>query len=248
MIFRLRAATLVLALVSGCAGRDAPNAAALEASGLAHRSKGEYDLALADFERAIALEPTRATAHFNRGFIYQIRNDFPRAVSSFDEALRLKPDLALALRNRGRVHFYLGNFRQSAADLEAGLRQDPTNGFVVVWLHIARARMGSADSSALAAQVAQTDTTLWPTPIARLYQGAITLEQLADSLKRGDQATQQIKRCGAAFYVAEYLLWRGKRDDALARFREAESICPKDYSEYQGSVAELARIASSAAR
>jgi lipoprotein NlpI len=277
MKLRMAARLLVLSLAATAAcGKRSGGVDALQESAKGHVKKGEYDLAIADLDRIIAVDSTRASTYFDRGFVrqlqkqydlairdydraialepkhvsamnsrgfaYQMKNDYPRAVESYDQALKIEPGLSAALKNRGRAEFYLGNFPQSVADLAAGLRFDPTNTFVVVWLHMARMRAGQGDTTALAADLARTDPQRWPAPVAKLYRGTGTVEDVATAAATGDANAQMLQKCGAAFYVGEHLLWAKKTADATARFKEAQAICPKDASEYQAAVAELGRL------
>ena len=201
-----RACLLALALAVGCKKGDEARAA--YQSGFAHQMKGEYDAALRDYDRALAL----------------------------------KPDLAIALKNRGRAQFYLGKFPESEKDLAAGLRYDSTNTFVAVWLHMVRQRLGVADSSQLAAEIARTDPAKWPAPVAKLYMGKSSIAELDAAAEIGDARAQTLQRCGAAFYVGEMQLWSKQTADARTRLERARTICPHDASEYQGAVAELERM------
>jgi lipoprotein NlpI len=164
------------------------------------------------------------------------------ALHHYDRALAVKPDLALALKNRGRAHFYLGHYGEAARDLAAGLRYDSTNGFVVVWLHMARQLQGEADSAQLATNVARLDPAKWPAPVAQLYLGKSNIAALDSVAEIGDARAQQVQRCGAAFYVGVMELWSKQTVDARTRLERARAICPHDWSEYQGAVAELGRM------
>lgn len=204
------ACVLALALAAGCKNGDEAKAA--YQSGFAHQMKGEYDAALHDYDRALAI----------------------------------KPDLALALKNRGRAHFYLGHFRESAKDLADGLRYDSTNGFVVVWLHMAKQLQGEADSVQLATNVARLDPARWPTPVAKLYLGKSSMAEVDAAAEIGDARARLLQRCGAAFYVGEMQLWSKQTAEARTRLERARAICPHDASEYQGAVAELGRMGGGA--
>jgi tetratricopeptide (TPR) repeat protein len=63
--------------------------------GVAFGRYQEIDLALADFDRAVALSPTDVTVRYNRAFALEQKGDFDQAVRDLDQALRLKPDLPL---------------------------------------------------------------------------------------------------------------------------------------------------------
>ena len=244
-----RLALVVLAAASGGCGDGGGKAMdALEASALAHREKGAYDSALAHYDRAIALEPKNASAINSRGITFQLMGQYARAVENYDAALELQPEMAIAMKNRGRAHFYLGNFTESARDLSAGLARDTANAFVVVWLHMVKQHLGGGDTTELARNVARTDPTRWPAPVAALYLGRITFEQFADTLVTGDSTARALKRCGGAFYGGEYLLWKGRTGEAKERLAEAASICPRDESEYMGATAELGRLDGASAR
>lgn len=59
-------------------------------------SNGEYDLAIADFSQAIALEPDNALAYFDRGIAYGSKGDYDLAIADFGQAIALNPDLSIA--------------------------------------------------------------------------------------------------------------------------------------------------------
>jgi len=182
-----------------------------------------------------------AKAAYQRGFGLQMKGEYDAALHEYDRALAVKPDLALALKNRGRAHFYLGHFGESAKDLAQGLRYDSTNGFVVVWLHMATQRHGEPDS-ALATNVARLDPAKWPAPVAQLYLGKSSIAALDSTAEVGDAQALRVQRCGAAFYIGVMQIWTNQLPEARTRLERARAICPHDWSEYQGAVAELGRI------
>ena len=73
--------------------------------GIVYDHKGEYDRAIADYDRAIELVPNDATAYNNRGVAYGKKGDYDRAIRDYDQAIRLKPDHANAFINRGTICF-----------------------------------------------------------------------------------------------------------------------------------------------
>jgi len=50
-----------------------------------------FDLAIADFDKAIQLKPM-TTMYQNRGYAYMIKGNFTRAIADFDEAIKLDPN------------------------------------------------------------------------------------------------------------------------------------------------------------
>ncbi|HEY3931223.1 MAG TPA: tetratricopeptide repeat protein [Verrucomicrobiae bacterium] len=67
--------------------------------GEAKRKQG----ALEDYNRAIELKPTLASAYNNRGFVKRDKKDLNGALADFNKAIELKPDLTAAYNNRGLV-------------------------------------------------------------------------------------------------------------------------------------------------
>jgi len=79
--------------------RDAtPNyrAGAYEARGLAYHKKRDYDLAIADFNKAIEINPDEVGFHISKGITYVEKRDRDGAIAAFRKALEIDPSNALA--------------------------------------------------------------------------------------------------------------------------------------------------------
>lgn len=105
MMTSLVLAALLLAPVGGFAepahdGAPPPDAAALLARGDGHKSRGDIDRAIVDYDAALKADPKLADAHHNRGLAWRAKGDRRRALADFDAALRLRPDFESARANR----------------------------------------------------------------------------------------------------------------------------------------------------
>ena len=69
-----------------------PDAATLFRRAMAHAARGQYDLALADLDRACELDPTNAQYRYRRGLLYRTQRRPDSALKDFDAAVRLQPD------------------------------------------------------------------------------------------------------------------------------------------------------------
>jgi tetratricopeptide (TPR) repeat protein len=49
--------------------------------------KGKHDEAIADYDKAIALDPSFALAYSNRGLAYAKKGDVDRAIADYDKAI-----------------------------------------------------------------------------------------------------------------------------------------------------------------
>lgn len=69
--------------------------------GMAYKSKGALETAIADFNHAIELQPHSAEAFAERGNAYSILDKDDRAFADFDEAIRLQPDYVSVYDHKG---------------------------------------------------------------------------------------------------------------------------------------------------
>ncbi|MBR6600576.1 MAG: tetratricopeptide repeat protein [Bacteroidaceae bacterium] len=77
----------------------------------------DYQLILADLNKAIDLAPDFAYSYYNRGNVLSQLKDYRAAVVSYDEAIALEPNLAEAYYNRGLTYIFLGENAKGVADL-----------------------------------------------------------------------------------------------------------------------------------
>ena len=77
----------------------------------------DYQLILADLNKAIDLAPDFAYSYYNRGNVLSQLKDYRAALVSYDEAIALEPNLAEAYYNRGLTYIFLGENAKGVADL-----------------------------------------------------------------------------------------------------------------------------------
>lgn len=70
-------------------------------NGVMSANAGEYDKAVAEYTRAIALKPDYIAAYYNRGTVYLQTGQLNDAVKDFTAIITMKPDNAEAYQNRG---------------------------------------------------------------------------------------------------------------------------------------------------
>ena len=69
----------------------------------------DYNKAIADYTKAIELEPNKSRAYYNRGFLKHEFNDDTGAIADYNIAIRLDPNYADAYYNRGLSRYLLGD-------------------------------------------------------------------------------------------------------------------------------------------
>jgi tetratricopeptide (TPR) repeat protein len=77
--------------------------------------------ALANYDRALALQPRHAEALSNRGNTLKALKRFDEALDSFDRALAAQPDYPTALSNRGAVLFEMARYEESLTTYDQSL-------------------------------------------------------------------------------------------------------------------------------
>lgn len=77
----------------------------------------DYQLILADLNKAVDLAPDFAYTYYNRGNVLSQLKDYKSAIVSYNEAIALEPNLAEAYYNRGLTYIFLGENARGVADL-----------------------------------------------------------------------------------------------------------------------------------
>jgi tetratricopeptide (TPR) repeat protein len=87
---------------------------------------GQFDLALADVDRAVALNRD-ANALYGRAIIFERKGDFNSAITDLNETLRLQPDHPYANYERGFVRLKQKDYDRAIEDLNQAVRLKPDN-------------------------------------------------------------------------------------------------------------------------
>lgn len=167
---------------------------------------------------------------------------FERAIADYDKAAALDPKLTASYTNRANANFYLGDFKAAARDYERGLRTDPSDIVSAIWLYLARERSGKDGAKELAGFASNLGLERWPGPIVSLFLGKAAPEQILKHIEEGDRRVKRERECEAFFYIGQYQLLRGKREEALRLFRKALETEQNNFIEFTGSKVELNRL------
>lgn len=103
------------------------DARAYNKRGLAHASTRNYEQAIVDYSKAIALNPHFAEAYVNRSTAHLLMDNYGQAVIDCDKALELAPDFVAAYANRGIAYTGLHTYDQALTDYDHTLELSPHN-------------------------------------------------------------------------------------------------------------------------
>ncbi|MGP0092645.1 MAG: tetratricopeptide repeat protein [Xanthobacteraceae bacterium] len=101
------------------------DASAYRGRGLAYKAKGDDDRAIADYGKAIELDPKYTSAFISRGNAYLAKGDNDRAVTDYSKAIELDPKYAIAFNNRGLAYKAKGDNDRAIADYSKAIEFDP---------------------------------------------------------------------------------------------------------------------------
>ncbi len=95
--------------------------------GAALGKAGRYDDAIADFNRALQINPSFAQAYANRGLVYRLKDDDANAVADYNRALQVNPQYANAYVRRGNVYRRQNQLALALEDYNRAIQIDRTD-------------------------------------------------------------------------------------------------------------------------
>jgi len=102
------------------------------ASGYFYRglSNDSWQGQIADYTKAIEINPQYVAAYFGRGYAKNELKDYQGAIADFNKALEINPEYPDAYMNRGNAKYYLKDYQGAIADYNKAIEinpEDPDN-------------------------------------------------------------------------------------------------------------------------
>jgi len=113
--------------------------------GWAYRLQEKDDLAMADFDTALNLDPKDVDALYERGNVYLHRKDYGKAIADYDAAIQLRPGAAGLWDNRGMAYHESGQYERAIKDYDEAIRLNPKDYRALNNRGQARRNMGKYD-------------------------------------------------------------------------------------------------------
>ena len=135
-----------------CAELQPRDAAILAERGFVHLDQKDYPAAIADADRALALDPKLARAYNLRASARRATGDLRRAIEDFTQAIALEPNLDNYFQ-RASTYQKLGEHKLAVADFDQALAEDPQEPHIYYARAQSRAALG--DSAGAQADTAQ---------------------------------------------------------------------------------------------
>ncbi len=224
-------------------GRLATRALAERAQ--AHNQLGDFEQALADADRVLALtaEGDEAAAALEAKGVALVGLARPAdALSAFNQQAQLGTAGGSWL---GTAHYMLGDYaraesalRDSAANASGEARQ-----LTLLWLYLAAERQGGRGKAAIAEDVASADASQWGGALLRYLGGSLEREALL-KLAREKPESERLRLAEAYFFIGQQLAAQGRRGEALPWFERTVATQAVPYREFTLAQWELKRGAA----
>ncbi len=186
-------------------------------------------LSLADFDRAIALDPSNARAFRERSNAYRSIGRLDQALADANQAVRLDPNDAKAFDNRGNVFNNNGQYDRAIADYDEALRLKPDDAQT---LHGPRRRLLFQEGLSVGDQRLRSGDQARSEKIARL--SPIAAPPTKSSAATITPSPTRARRSGSIRSMPEYFDNRGLSyaensdyDRAIADYNEAIRLKPQ---------------------
>jgi tetratricopeptide (TPR) repeat protein len=131
-MYKFIAGVVVLLVLTSCGGGGGENAEKYMQAGFVNFQKQEYDQAIANFQKAVELDPRAAAAYNMLGMAYrfkatQMRLPELRAkeIAAFQKAVELDPQFWVAMINLGVTYYGQGEKAKAAALFKKALALNP---------------------------------------------------------------------------------------------------------------------------
>jgi tetratricopeptide (TPR) repeat protein len=108
-------------------GQSVSDAQGYTARGQALAKSGKGQEALAEFDRALALDPYNVQALYGRGLIYQADRLHEQAIADFTAANGLTPQRVEPLLARATSYLAIDKAKEAASDLNEAVQADPNS-------------------------------------------------------------------------------------------------------------------------
>jgi tetratricopeptide (TPR) repeat protein len=213
-----------------------------------HFGRQDYDAAVAEYEKASAINPAFSQPYNQKGYAYRFLGRYPEAERAFQKYIELIPNDPNPYDSYAELLLKMGRFEESIKSYEKALSVDPN--FVASYVGIGNARvlMGQGGEArktyAKLAAIARNDgerrqAHFWAA-MSYVHEGATdqALGELGKMAAIDEAGGDRVALSGATAQMGNVLLEAGRVDEAAGKYRARTAII--DQAEVSAQVKEAA--------
>jgi tetratricopeptide (TPR) repeat protein len=214
-----------------------------------HFGRQEYAAAVAEYEKAVAINPSFSQPYNQMGYAYRFLYKYPEAEKAFKKYIELIPGDPNPFDSYAELLMKMGRFEDSIKNYEKALAIDKN--FVASWVGIGnnymfmgqgeKAREAFAKLTAIARNDGEKRLALFWNAMSYVHEGATDKaikeveKQAAIARASGDKASLS----GDWNQIGDILLEAGRADEALAKYKE--QLATMDEADVPAEVKEATR-------
>ncbi len=197
----------------------------------------------ADLDKAESVDRDYDVASM-RGQLRFASGDLKSAVAEYSRYLSIRPNATSGFTYRGLARMVSGDdLRDAVGDLRRALQYNIWNSSAVLWLHVARARLGEDPRAETQAHAGRFDPKRWPGPAFKALLGEIPIQEMLAAARDPSPIKTRQQEAEAYFLAGQYYLSTKRVSDAKKMFLEVlDRKVPYTYA-HMGARAQLALLA-----
>jgi tetratricopeptide (TPR) repeat protein len=195
-----------------------------------YAQRQQYDSAIAEGERAIALNPNDAFSYNRQGAVLTFAGRPAEALPMMEQAMRLNPHYPPSyLGDLGWAYSFSGRYTEAVAALREAIKRSPTlmvfydtlaNSYVQQWACQQEADAHTLEQALAAAQrTLALNTSFPPSTLGSVYLWQKHYEQATTAMEQAITLNPNV--AGGYALLAEALSRAGRAEDALQRVEQA---------------------------
>ncbi len=139
------------------------------------KDMGKYNLAIAEYKKALLADPKRLISYYNIGMVYNDLGEEQQAISEFNKIVEIDPQDAKGYYGLGLVYQKVGKVDKAISEYQKAAELDPNQDFIHINLGSAYISKGRLEEAVASFQKA---IVLSPQNIAALYNLGVAYSQM----------------------------------------------------------------------
>jgi len=194
--------------------------------GLAQMSRDDYARAVANFEKAVEIDPNYAEAWYQAGYCYGVLGKHTDALRASRQAARLRPDWTPVWINIAASTYALGQFKEAADAYKQAIKLDENNADAEYGLGLTMNKLGRTDEEILAYRRAVQIKPDHANSLEKLGLALFKQKRFAESATAFESLRTYKPDAKTYNALGESLIEAGKTDDSIEAFNNALGYNP----------------------